>query len=196
MKQQVIIIHGGDSFNTHEEYLNSLKNWEVSVESFKSRHDWKTNIEEVLGAGFDVLQPRMPNKSNARFEEWKIWFERMLPYMYDNVILIGHSLGAMFLAKYLAKNDFPKRIKQLHLVAPPHNKTADIGDFLIPESLKGVSNQSDKIYLYHSQDDPVVPFSELGVYEKALPGAEILVFDDRGHFNQPEFPELIKNVVY
>jgi hypothetical protein len=32
--------------------------------------------------------------------------------------LVGHSLGAMFLTKYLAENEFPIQISQLHLVAP------------------------------------------------------------------------------
>lgn len=194
MKKQVIIIHGGDSFTTYEEFLNSLKNWEVSKDSFKSKRDWKTTIEEKLGNDFEVLQPRMPNKSNSKYEEWKIWFERMIPFMYDEVILVGHSLGAMFLVKYLADNTLPKKITSLHLVAAAHNNTADIGDFTIPKDLSGISKQVETIYLYHSKDDPIVPFSELAVYEKALPTAKAIVFENLGHFFQPEFPELIEKI--
>jgi len=194
MKKQVIIIHGGDSFTTYEEYLSSLKNWEVSKDSFRSKHDWKTTIEEKLGADFEVLQPRMPNKENSKYSEWKIWFERMIPFMYDEVILVGHSLGAMFLVKYLVDTTLPKKITALHLVAAPHNSTGEIGDFTIPEDLSDISKQVKNIYLYHSKDDPVVPFSELAVYEKALPSAKAIVFEDRGHFFQPEFPELIEKI--
>lgn len=193
-KQQIIIIHGGDSFNSYEEYLNSLKNWEVSAESFKIRDDWKTNIEKDLGPDFEVFQPRMPNKTNARYNEWKIWFERMLPFMNNKVVLVGHSLGGMFLVKYLAENEFPKHISQLHLIAAPHNKTADIGDFLIPDSLEGISKQAKNIFLYYSQDDPIVPYGELKTYQKLLPKAKGIIFTNRGHFIQPDFPELIKNI--
>ena len=61
--------------------------------------------------------------------------------------------------------------------------------FSLPEKL---DLQTDKIYLYHSKDDKVVPFSELSEYQKELPTAKTYVFDDRGHFNQEHFPELVE----
>lgn len=193
--KQVILIHGGDSFNTYDEYLNSLKNWPVKKESFMPKHDWKTSLQEKLGDDFEVSQPRMPNKQNSKYEEWKIWFERMYPFLYDEVILIGHSLGAMFLVRYLAEITLPKKISALHLVAPAHNNTPDIGDFVMPDNLDKISKQAKNIYLYHSKDDPVVPFSELAVYQKALPRAEVIVLENLGHFYQTEFPELIENII-
>lgn len=192
--KQVIVIHGGDSFNTYEEYLNSLKNWPVKKDSFMPKYDWKTTLQEKLGSEFEILQPRMPNKQNSKYSEWKIWFERMFPFMYEEVILVGHSLGAMFLVKYLADNTLPNKIFALHLVAAPHNKTADIGDFAVPEDLSNISKQVKDIYFYHSKDDPIVPFSELAVYQKALPNAESITFDNLGHLFQAEFPELIENL--
>ncbi|MCX6811405.1 MAG: alpha/beta fold hydrolase [Candidatus Berkelbacteria bacterium] len=192
MKKQIIVIHGGDSFKTYKEYLNSLKNWEVKIDYFRPRKDWKTTLQDELGEKFDVLLPRMPNKSNAKFIEWKIWFERMFPFLNKEVILIGHSLGGMFLAKYLSENDFPKHIKQLHLVAAPHNKTGDIADFLIPKSLNRLSKQAENIYFYYSQDDRIVPITEMKEYKKQLPNAQFFIFKDRGHFKQEKFPELIK----
>ena len=194
MKKQIILIHGGDSFKTYDEYINSLKNWEVSIEKFHLRHDWKTTLQQMLGDNYDVFSPQMPNKSNAKYKEWKIWFERMFPFINNDIILIGHSLGGMFLVKYLSENKFPKKIKSLHLVAPPHNKTADIGDFRIPESLLKVVRQAVNIFLYQSKDDLVVPFSELAEFEKQLPNAKVQIFKNRGHFNQDEFPELITNI--
>ena len=189
--KQIILIHGGDSFNTYEEYLDSLKNWKVAKKYFQPHYDWKDRFEDKLGKDFELLQPRMPNKQNAKYAEWKIWFEKMFPFLEDEVILIGHSLGGMFLAKYLAENKFPKKIQQLHLVSAPHNQAADIGDFELPNDLSKIEEQAEKIYLYHSKDDEVVPISELDVFKKALPKAEALTFEDRGHFKQPEFPELV-----
>ncbi|TSC91414.1 MAG: hypothetical protein CEN90_543 [Parcubacteria group bacterium Licking1014_17] len=192
MAKQIIVIQGGDSFNTYKEYISSLKNWEVTIDKFRHYKDWKVTLPQKLGKSYDVLMPRMPNKTNARYEEWKIWFERMFPFLNGEVILIGHSLGGMFLAKYLAENDFPKRIKKLFLIASPHNRTEDIGDFLLPKSLKKISEQTKNIYLFHSKDDPSVPFSELAAFRKQLPKAKAIIFKDRGHFNQKEFPELIR----
>lgn len=192
--KQVIVIHGGDSFKSHDEYLNFLKTREITKESFQQKKGWKTTIEQALGPDYDVLQPRMPNDLDAKYDEWVIWFERMFDFLDSEVILVGHSLGGMFLAKYLAQNDLPAKIKQLHLVAPPHNKVADIADFMIPDSLENVSKQAEVIYLYFSKDDPIVPFTELDAFKAQLPDAKVVTFEDRGHFKQAEFPELIANI--
>lgn len=192
MKKQAIIIHGGDSFGNHEEYLDFLKNFEVTIDYFRPRGDWKKSLQEKLGENYDVLLPVMPNKQNAKFGEWKIWFEKLLPFVEDGAIFIGHSLGGMFLAKYLAENDIPKRVGVLILVAAPHNNTGEVGDFVLPNSLDGVSRQSPQIFLFYSKDDGVVPFSEGEVYKKQLLNAELRVFEDRGHFNQQEFPEILE----
>jgi len=194
MKKQVVVIHGGWSFDTYEKFLDSLKNWEVSIESFFPKRDWKSNLPSVLGDEYEILSPRMPNKQNAKFNEWKIWFERMFPFLEDNVILIGHSLGGIFLAKYLSENEFPKRIGGLFLIAAPHSQTEDIGSFAIEENLQKVAKQCENIHLFQSEDDPIVPASEAKEYQKSWPGAKLHIFQDRGHFNQEEFPELMGEI--
>lgn len=193
MTQQVIIIGGGDSFNTYEGYISSLKNGEVTIDKFRPRKDWKTNLPQALGEDYEVLMPRMPNSNNARYIEWKIWFERMFAFLNNEVILIGHSLGAMFLIKYLSENTFPKQIKKLFLVSSPYGKNAaDLAEFQLPESFELVTKQSKNIFIFHSKDDMVVPFSEFEEVKKRLPQAVVHVFEDRGHFNQEEFLELIE----
>jgi hypothetical protein len=191
MKKQVIVIHGGDSFATYEEYVKFLKDFPVTIDSFRPGSDWKGSLQEKLGPDYDVLMPRMPNKSNARFAEWAIWFEKTFPFLEDGAALVGHSLGGMFLAKYLAERDFPKKIGALFLVAAPHNKSGEVGDFTLPASLERVSRQAPNITLFYSRDDRTVPFSESEAYKAQLPDAELIAFDDRGHFTQHEFPELV-----
>ncbi len=72
----------------------------------------------------------MPNKTNAQFEEWKIWFEKFIPFLNDGVILVGHSLGGVFLAKYLSENKFPKKIGGVFLVSAVYEKNQK-GLFLV-----------------------------------------------------------------
>lgn len=190
--KQVVVIHGADSFKTYQEYLHSLKKWPVTCRTFLPRSSWKSDLPRVLGKRYQVLSPAMPNKSNARYAEWKVWFERMRPYIHRDVIFVGHSLGGMFLAKYLAENRFPKKIEALILVAAPHNRTADIGDFRLPKSLRPVTHQAKNIILIYSQDDPIVPLAELRIFQRAWPTAQTIIFKKRGHFNQPRFPELVR----
>jgi len=196
MKKQVVVIHGGDSFRTREEYLRFLRDFPLTMESVRPKRDWKSFLPEVLGEGYDVLAPMMPNKTNAQYEDWKLWFEKMFPFLQDGVILIGHSLGGMFLAKYLGEHVFPRRIGALLLVAAPHSdNTEGVGDFLPTTALDGVARQAGNIFLFHSTDDDVVPYSELAAYEKQLPSAHAMSFSDRGQFNQSEFPELIRCIL-
>ena len=57
-----------------------------------------------------------------------------------------------------------------------------------------VNQQGGNIYIYHSEDDFVVPFADLDKYAKDLPNAKKVIFKDRGHFLQEEFPELIESI--
>lgn len=192
--QQVLIIHGGDCFNTYEEYLEFLKNFPLDLESLKSHPSWKHGWQEKLGSDFEVLNPRMPNPTNAQYDEWKIWFEKMLPLINDNPILIGHSLGGIFLAKYLSQNKIDKKIKATMLIAAPFEdiEGEPIASFNLPSSLKKCEEQAGQIYLFHSEDDQVVPFSHLAKYQAKLPSAKVQIFKGRQHFNQEEFSEIVQ----
>lgn len=195
MKQQVFVLHGGDAFETYEEYIEYLKQKEVSIERTRTL-DWKGNLATVLGDAYDVALPRMPNPMNARYAEWKIIFDKYVPLLDDDVIFIGHSLGGIFLAKYLSEETYPKHIKATLLVAAPYNApdSNPYVDFTITSDLSGLARQGGKIFLYHSTDDEVVPFSSLERYAQELPTATRRVFSDRQHFNQAEFPELVDDI--
>ncbi len=195
MKTQVIVIHGGNAFEKYEDYISSLRTKEVSLERLQFKN-WKSTMADRLGEDFDVLCPQMPNSANARYLEWKIWFERITPLFGTEVILIGHSLGGIFLAKYLSENELPKKIIATFLIASPFN-TADqhpLVDFIISKDLTRLEKQGGKIFIYHSKDDTIVPFSDSESYAEALPKAELRVFEDKGHFNMLEFPELVEGI--
>jgi len=97
----------------------------------------------------------------------------------------------------LSENKFPKKILATLLISPTHDDDGmeeSLGDFILPKSLNKLNNQGGKIFIYQSKDDPVVPYSHLEKYKKALPNAIIREFKNREHFNQPKFPELIKDI--
>jgi len=192
MKKQIIYIHGGDSFESYGEYIKHLKETEFTINWFTPRKRWIEDMANKLGKDYQFFMPQMPCKQNANYEEWKIWFEKMTPFINDGVILIGHSQGGIFLAKYLSENNYPKKIGALMLVAPVHNNTPEVGSFRLEKSLIDVSNQCQDIHLFFSKDDFVVPFSESQEYKKDLPNAQMHIFEDRGHFLQESFPEIIE----
>jgi len=198
MKKQIVIIHGGTSFKTYEDYISYLKNEEISLEDLKPSKKWKDTLAAELGEDYEILIPRMPNSNNARYDEWKLWFNKIAEILNDEVVLIGHSLGGIFLAKYLSENIFPRKIITTILVAAPFNDTDDVDgqesliDFSLPSSLAKFTEQSQKTYLMHSQDDHVVSFEQLKKYQQALPSAQIMVFDNRQHFLHETFPEMVE----
>ena len=196
MKKQIVIIHGGDTFDTYEEYLLNLRNLSLNFERTKLK-GWKESLGQKLGDEYEIIMPTMPNKANAKYLEWKIWFDKLVPFLESEVILIGNSLGAIFLPKYLSENDFPKKVVATFLVAAPFDAEGtdySLADFVLPSSLERFEKQGGKIFIYQSKDDPVVPFANAEKYKKSLPNAELCPFEDRQHFGQLEFPEIIEKI--
>ena len=200
-RKQIFYIHGGDSFLNNDDFIERLKTrplWHMEQKgSGEVSKKWTASLAEDLGDNYEVIMPPMPNRENARFEEWSIWFERHFEYLNEGFILIGCSLGAMFLAKYLTLKKLPVTPRALILMAGAYELDGfadkDCGDFLIkPEevSLEGLR----EIIIMHSKDDFLVPFEHGEALSRALPQAEFITFEDKNHFLIPEFPELISKI--
>ena len=196
MKTQIITVHGGETFGSYDAYITWLKSFELDFERTKMK-GWKDTLGEKLGDDYEILSLRMPNSLNAKYLEWKIWFEKFIPYFAKDAIFIGGSLGGIFLAKYFSENDYDKGVKGIFMLAAPYDKTNptdDLADFILSEDLSKLAAYGSKVHLYHSKDDPIVPFSHLAYFEKALPEAKVRVFTDKGHFLVPELPELVEDI--
>jgi hypothetical protein len=156
-------------------------------------------LDEDLGDEFLVIMPPMPNGHNAKYIEWSIWFERHFDYLDDDSVLIGHSLGAMFLAKYLSEHNIPFRPKAIYLLAGayalPDFDDTDCRDFLVsPESVRPLLQKTDNVVIMHSEDDFVVPYEHGTALSKAIPEAEFISFTNKNHFLTEEFPELLDKI--
>ncbi len=196
--KNIIIIHGGSTFDTYEEYFKYLESCKLTIEKINQR-DWKDTLAlELKDREFEVVYPKMPNSKNARYPEWKLWFEKLFDLVNDEIILIGHSLGGIFLAKYLSENNFPKSITQLHLIAAPYDTETikdSLADFALLKTVENIEEKVEKIFLYQSKDDTAVAYEDVIKYKRDLPKSELIVFEDRGHFTQQQFPELIENII-
>ena len=191
-KKQVIFIHGGDTFDSYDKYIASLKKTKLDFKRALSK-GWKGTLPAKLGPAL----PRMPNSLNAKYLEWKIWFDKFIPHMNKEVVLGGNSLGAIFLAKYLSENRFPKKIKGILLVAPPfkgNDANDSLADFVLPKNMSRLAKYGDKVHLYHSADDRLVLASDFKRYMEVLPDAKVSLFKDRGHFLGNRFPEIVKDI--
>jgi predicted alpha/beta hydrolase family esterase len=195
MKKQIIIIHGGETFRNYKEYFLFLKNYKIDFA--KSYKGWKSTLPEKLGRQYEIFQPQMPSPLNAKYTEWKLWFEKYKPIMNKEIILVGHSLGGIFLTKYLSENKLKKKIKGLFLVAAPFDdkdSSYSLGDFKLKKDLSLVIEQCEQVVFYHSKDDFCAPFADLNKYQKAMPGAIYRTYLNRTHFIGSTFPEIIRDI--
>jgi len=190
--KQILIIHGGSSFSSYEEYRRNLQSSEIHYDQLLPQQKWKSWIAGQI-EGTDVLAPTFPNSSNAVYDEWVIYFEKILPLLGHEVQIVGHSLGAMFLTKYLNDAPLKVKLKRLILVSGGYNNetTEGSGSFKV-SSAKNLFKSAREIHLFHSKDDLVVPFSDLSTFQTDLPEATSHIFNNRGHFTDETFPEIVE----
>lgn len=202
MKKQVLFIHGGGNFAgiSREDFLEELRNKEIDVERLRRKEKWSARLQTDLGEQYDVLAPHMPNSDLPLYEEWKVWFENILTVLDDELIIVGHSLGGMFLLKYFSEETVDKKVLGLFSVAAPHYDKGEEwyerfekSGFDIGDDLSKVM-QVEKVFLYHSTDDVIAPFDQLAFYREKLPEATVQEFDDRGHFLDSSFPEILNDI--
>jgi len=196
-KQQVFYIHGGSAYSNYEDFLTVLKTKTIrDLPGNETLKKWTSTLGEDLGSEYEVFMPSMPNSQNAKYQEWKIWFERHFEYLKDDIILLGWSQGAFFFVKYLIENELPITVKALILLAGPFETSGlqgeDGGDFGFDTSRVGELEQKiDRIFILHSEDDSIVPYEHALQYKTALPKARLVTFSDRNHFLVERFPELL-----
>jgi predicted alpha/beta hydrolase family esterase len=109
----------------------------------------------------------------------------------DEIFLVGHSLGATAVLKYL---EFIKENKKISgavlvsgLVSPlePDNINSNyrlIDSFVVPTiNFNEVKNKTQKFIVLHSTDDPAVPFSHAEIISNSL-DCELVKVEKGGHF--------------
>lgn len=196
-KPQILLIHGGMTFKNKKDYLNYLQNRSISIEKKVSWHG--DYLDEKLGNKFEIIRPRMPLQDNAKYNEWKIYFERHFPYLRNNIILIGNSLGSIFLAKYLSENTFPNKILSTYLVCPPFDNTIEgedlVGGFELCEDISLIEENSPNTTLMFSKNDETIPVSHARKYQRKLKNSKVIMYKDKnGHFRISEFPEIVEMI--
>ncbi len=191
---QILYIHGGMTFRNKADYLEYLKTKTISLDRKVSWSD--EYLRNKLGKDFSIINPRMPLKDNAKYMEWKIFFERHLELLTPPFILIGTSLGGVFLAKYLSENNLSTPALSTYFICPPFDNTLPtedlVGGFRLKSSLSRIEKNTKRAVFCFSKDDEVVPISHAEKYRAKITNAEMHIFNNKnGHFKVEEFPEIV-----
>lgn len=172
-----------------EDFRNTICNWNYNPYT-PERKRWRDWLATELVDTHELFAPAMPCKQNADYVAWSIWFKKVIPYLTDNSLLIGHSLGGGFLLRYLTENKLSVTVAQLHLIAPCVDMVAGFDIDLAAWS--GFKTAITETHLWHSTDDTVVPLSQSEGFVVRYPTAILHVCDDRFHFLTETFPELLE----
>jgi uncharacterized protein len=178
MKKQVLFVHGGGQ-GAHEEDKKLA-----------------ANLRDVLGAAYDVRHPKMPDENRPEYEAWRDQISRELAALDGEVILVGHSLGASILLKYLSEEKVEKHVAGIFLVAPPYWGAEDweVGEYALQENFASKLPKDLPMFFYHSRDDEWVPFAHLALYAEKLPQATVRGFDGRGHQFKDDLSEVVRDI--
>ena len=197
IKPQLLYIHGGMTFRDESEYQLYLQQREIRIEK-KVRWS-ETFLDRELWVQMEIIRPRMPLQDNAKYNDWKMHFERHFEYLNDWLTLVWESLWWVFLAQYLSENIFPRKISQVLLVCPPFDNTLIgeelVGGFELGDNLAQLEENCDDVTLFFSKDDDCVPVGHAEKYRSKLNKSSIIILNNKNwHFNVPEFPEFVASI--
>jgi len=178
MKKQVLFIHGGGE-GAHEEDKKLA-----------------ASLQDVLGAVYDVQCPKLPNEDSPECEAWKVQIAQEITTLDGEVILVGHSLGASILLKYLSEEKVEKPVAGIFLVAPPYWGAEDweVSEYALQKDFASKLPEGLPVFFYHSRDDELVPFAHLALYTEKFPRATIREFDDRGHQFDDDLSDVARDI--
>lgn len=182
MNNNYFIIHGS--------YGNPYKNWIPWLKKQLSKRK------------LNCIVPSFPTPYKQDYESWskilKAYFE--IGYITENTIFITHSLGGIFIVKFLLENKI--KVKKIITIAGFNNLGFEddmnlYKSFYIDEDLSDIKSYSLERVSFYSGNDPYVPQSDAEKFADNISSEKILV-NGAGHFNEKygytEFTELLKYV--
>jgi hypothetical protein len=153
-----------------------------SQEDYQADQYLVDSLQQSLGDAYSVHYPHLPNESVPDFGRIK-QIDQELSRMKGNPIVVGHSLGASMLLKYVSQNEVKQKPTALFLIATPFWSGGEQWKkgFMLPENFADRLSRDIPIFFYHSQDDKEVPFAHLAIYRQKLPWATFRELARGGH---------------
>jgi len=177
-----IIIHGV--------YANPNSNW----------FPWLKN--ELEKKEFKVIVPKFPTPLNQSLESWLRTIAKYENKITDETVLIGHSLGAVFILNYLEKTN--KKIKAAFLVAGFHKMLGSPYDKLNKSFIdkkfdwERIKMSCNKFFVFGSDNDEYISIDITKELAKNVNG-DLRIIQNGGHLNKAagfvNFPQLLETIL-
>jgi predicted alpha/beta hydrolase family esterase len=168
-----------------------------------AQHDWFPLVAEQLNdLGADYSIPNMPGGTYPKIKDWIEVLHEEVESSGNPIVLVGFSIGAQAVLLYLEQYH-PKEIDSVVLIASYNNDwqkhrlqdNNEYNSFFEREvDLKKVKSTGAKFIVMHSKDDPWANY-EWGVENARALDAQLLTYEDRGHFFKPENAVFVMEII-
>jgi len=178
--KEVLFVQGGGGTDVHDSWDNKLV----------------ASLKQGLDPGYAIRYPRMPHEGDPDPVAWKKAIAREVKHLSNGAILVAHSVGAAIVLDYLAERDLQRRLAGVFLVATPFIGEGGWPSDDLRPTKEVVADLPDGVpfYFYHGDHDDTVPFSHVGLFEKALPHATVRRLDGRNHQLNDNLSEIAHDI--
>ena len=154
------------------------------------------SLRKALGPDYTIQYPLMPDEAHPDVPAWKKTIAQELGRLKGDVILVGHSVGAAILLDHLADGSLERPLAGVFLIATPYiGEGGWPSDDLRPTQDLAARLPNVPLHLYQGHDDETVPFSHLGMFAKALPGATVRRLEGRNHQLNDDLSEVAHDIL-
>lgn len=178
-------------FIIHGSYGNPYKNWIPYLKSQLSKRK------------LNCIVPSFTTPYKQDYESWNTilmsYFK--IGYITENTTFITHSLGGIFLVKFLIDNKI--KVKRIITVAGFNHIQFDKDNSLYDsfyakdEDLIKICDLCDEIVCIYSDNDPYIPMEKAEAFADMIKGQKVLI-NNAGHFNEKygykEFREILEYI--
>ncbi|MDD5489477.1 MAG: alpha/beta fold hydrolase [Candidatus Moranbacteria bacterium] len=150
---------------------------------------------------FEVAIPQMPNADFPKMSEWILHMRKNIGKPDENTYLIGHSLGAAAILRYLESLPAGEKIGGAILVAGVAKSIGieELENFFAKSfDYEKIKNTAKKIIAVNSDNDPYVPLAHGETLRDKL-GAKLIIVPKGEHLNAGnglfEFPLVYSEIL-
>ena len=141
------------------------------------------SLQAALGETYEVRYPQLVSDETLSDFGWSPQIGKEIANIKGNVILVGHSLGASLLLKYLSENEIKQKIRAIFLISTPfwRGKEDWKQGLILHKHFADKLPKKVPIFLYQCRDDDEVQFENLLLYAQRLPQATVREIANGGH---------------
>lgn len=148
---------------------------------------------ELTKQGYQIFVPSMPDPVHPQINTWVSHLANQIGRPDENTFLLGHSIGAQTVLRYLQSLPSGSKIGGVVLLAGWLHLTptafANAEEKTIAQPWLDIPLDWDKIKLHtghfaaiFSDNDPLVPLTDADIFKSQL-GAKVIIESSKGHFS-------------